>query len=268
MKQLAAAVGALPPPAATVQYGDDPLRSGTIRVPEGKGPFPLAVLIHGGCWTKGFATRKSFEPLADALTRRGIAVWNIEYGQIGDPGAGWPGTFQDVAKAIDFVPSLAKKYHFDLKRVTFVGHSAGAHLALWAASRPKLGEPWGRPSTIRPRSVVVIDGPASLAPFIGIDSAVCGKPVIVPFMGATPAEQPDRYRAASPADHLPLGVRQLIVEGELGPLMKPYVATARAAGDETEELAPPNADHFDVIVPAMPNGAKVVDFITSRAFAK
>lgn len=268
MKLLVAAVASLPSPAATIQYGDDALRSGTVRLPTGKGPFPVAVLIHGGCWTRGYATRKSFEPLADALAKRGIAVWNIEYGQIGDPGAGWPGTFQDVAKAIDYLPALAKKYPLDQKRVTFVGHSAGAHLALWAASRAQLGSPWGNAGTIKPRSVVVIDGPGSLAPFVGMDAQVCGKPVIAPFMGGTPDDQPERYRIASPADHLPLGVRQLIVEGELGPLMKAYVAAAKASGDPTEELAPAGADHFDIIVPSTSNGSKVIDFIASRAFAR
>lgn len=268
MKRLVTAVGALAPPAATIQFGNDGLRSGTLRLPTGKGPFPVAVLIHGGCWTKGFATRKSFEPLADALAKRGIAVWNIEYGQIGDPGAGWPGTFQDVAAGVDYLPILAKRYPIDLKRITFVGHSAGAQLALWAASRRQLGAPWGSASSIKPRSVVVIDGPASLAPFVGIDAQVCGKPVIVPFMGGTPADQPERYRTASPADHLPLGVRQLIVEGELGPLMKSYVAAAKASGDNVEELAPTGADHFDIIVPGTPNGARVVDFVASRAFAQ
>lgn len=268
IKKLAVAAAAVPAPTATIQFGDDSLRSGTMRLPGGKGPFPVAVLIHGGCWMKGYATRKSFEPLADALTKRGFAVWNVEYRQVGDPGAGWPGTFQDVAAAVDYLPTLAKRYPLDLKRVTFVGHSAGAHLALWAASRRQLGAPWGNTQTIRPRSVVMIDGPGSLAPFVGIDAQVCGKPVIVPLMGGTPAEQPERYKLASPADHLPLGTRQLIVEGELGPLMQPYAAAAKAKGDDTEVLAPAGADHFDIIVPDTANGAKVIDFIATRAFTK
>lgn len=87
-------------------------------------------------------------------------------------------------------------------------------------------------------------------------------------MGATPAEQPGRYRLASPADHLPLGMRQLLVEGELGDLMKPYAAAARAAGGPIEELAPAGADHFDIVTPGLPDGAKIGDFIVTRAVAK
>ena len=162
----------------------------------------------------------------------------------------------------------AKRYPLDLTRLTFVGHSAGAHLALWAASRQQLGDSFGGSHAIKPRSVVAIDGPGALAPFVGIDAQVCGKPVIVPLMGATPAEQPDRYKIASPADHLPLGVRQLLVEGELGPLMKPYAAAAKAWGDSTTVLEPAGADHFDIIVPSTPNGAKVVEFIVSNSLLK
>lgn len=254
-------------PTLVERFGADDLRSGALRVPKGKGPFPVAVLVHGGCWTKGFDTRSGFEPLAAALAARGIATWNIEYRQIGEPGAGWPGTFQDVAAGLDYLPKLARRYHLDLSRVTIVGHSAGAHLALWLASRPKLAAPWTA-GPIKPVSVVAIDGPATLAPFVGIDAQVCGKPVIAPFMGGTPAEKPDAYRLASPADHLPLGLHQLLVLGELGPLMQPYVAGAKAAGDRVDVLAPEGADHFDIIVPGTPNGAKVVDFIVANAFAR
>ena len=267
MAALRKAEAAVAKPTLVERFGPDDSRSGTLRVPAGKGPFPVAVLIHGGCWTKGFDTRSGFEPLAAALAARGIAVWNIEYRMVGQDGAGWPGTFQDVVAGFDYLPKLAKRYRFDLSRVTIVGHSAGAHLALWLASRPKLGAPWTT-GAVKPVSVVAIDGPATLAPFVGIDTQVCGKPVIVPFMGGTPAEKPDAYRAASPADHLPLGLHQLLVLGELGPLMKPYVAGAKASGDRVDVLAPDGADHFDIIVPGTANGAKVVDFIAANAFVK
>lgn len=116
---------------------------------------------------QGVCDAARFEPLAEALANRGIATWNIEYRQIGDPDAGRPGTFQDVAAGVDYPPTLAKRYRLELKRVTFVGHSAGAHLALWAASRRQLGSPWAGPKTLRPMSVVAIDGPGTLAPSSG-----------------------------------------------------------------------------------------------------
>ncbi|WP_162242938.1 alpha/beta hydrolase [Sphingomonas sp. Leaf412] len=265
MKELRAEQAAVPAPTLTERYGTDDLRMGELRLPAGKGPFPVAILIHGGCWTASFDTYRGTTPLAEALRRRGIAVWNVEYRRVGDPGAGWPGTFEDVAAAVDHLPKLAKRHPLDLKRVTIVGHSAGAHLALWAASRAKLPAPFAG-KAVRPVSVVAIDGPGALAPFVGIDAQVCGTPVIVPLMGGTPAEKPAAYRIASPADHLPLGMTQLLVEAELGGFMKPYEAAARKAGDRIEVLEPAGANHFDIITPGSPNGRAVADWIAAKAF--
>ncbi len=268
MAELRAEQAKMPAPDAVVRYGGDDLRSGEIRLPKGKGRFPIAMLIHGGCWSQEYDTVKGMTPLAEALRQRGFAVWNVEYRRLGNPGGGWPGTFQDIAAAMDYLPTLAKTYPLDLKRLTIVGHSAGAHLAAWAGSRTRLPAPWTAPKAVRPVSVVVIDGPTTLAPFVGADAEVCGKPVIVPLMGGTPAEKPAEYRIASPADHLPLGERQVIVLGSLTPYIKPYVAAARAAGDPVDALEPAGANHFDIITPSTPNGKAVADFVAAKALAK
>jgi len=133
-------VDALPSrtPQLVARYGADSLQFGELRLPPGRGPFPVAVVIHGGCWTVGFATVRNTAPLASALVDQGIATWNIEYRQVGNPGAGWPGTFLDVGAGIDYLRTLADRYALDLRRVVLVGHSAGAHLALWGAGRPQL----------------------------------------------------------------------------------------------------------------------------------
>lgn len=251
-------------PLATVAYGSGSLQVADLRLPAGKGPFPVAVVIHGGCWRASVDNRSGIAAFADALTQRGIATWNIEYRRVGDAGGGWPGTFQDVAAAVDKLADVAGQQPLDLSRVVLVGHSAGAHLALWAASRARLPEPW-RAAHITPAAVVAIDGPGALAPLIGIDAEVCGGPVIVPLMGGTPQERPSEYRIATPMDNLPLGVRQLLVLGELGDLMQSYAAAARASGDTVELLAPAKASHFDIVTPNTPNGAAVVDFIAAKA---
>lgn len=260
-KEVASHAGA---PTAIRRYGADDLRSGQLRLPEGKGPFPVAVVIHGGCWTASFDTMAGTAAVAEALTKRGIATWNIEYRRMGDEGAGWPGTFEDIGMGIDYLETLAKDYPLDLSRVTVVGHSAGAHLALWGASRARLGGAFT--PRVQPASVVQIDGPAALALLVGPDAAVCGKPVIVPLMGGTPAERPEQYAMASPADHLPLGIRQLLVQAALTPFMAPYADAARKAGD-TVEILQGGDDHFDVVTPGTPVGDKVIDFIVTRAFA-
>lgn len=252
------------PPTLVARYGADDLRIGQLRVPPGPGPFPVAVLIHGGCWTASYDTLAGQAAMAEALTARGIATWNIEYRRLGDAGAGWPGTFDDISAGIDYLTELAHDYPLDLSRVTIVGHSSGAHLALWGASRTRLGPAFV--PKVNPVSVVQIDGPAALAPFIGIDADVCGQPVIVPLMGGTPAQRPDAYALASPAEHLPLGLRQLLVQGAFTPFMAPYAEATRASGDPVEVLQA-GEDHFDVVTPGTANGDRVIDFIATRAFA-
>ncbi len=243
-------------PALVEHYGPAPRQIGELRLPPGKGPFPVAVVIHGGCWTSGFETLRGTAPIAAALAARGIATWNVEYRQVGDPGGGWPGSFQDWAAATDHLRMLARRYPLDLKRTMVVGHSAGAHAALWVASRARLP----RTSAIRGtnplpvRAAVAIDGPGDLAPFVGLDAAVCGKPVIVPLMGGTPAAVPDRYRDGAPARQLPLGLPQTLVASVvLTPeLADGYRQAAVAKGDRVTVVTTPGSDHFNIIAPGRP----------------
>lgn len=253
-------------PVATVAYGTDAAQVADLRLPKGPGPYPVAIVIHGGCWRADIDSRHGIAGFADALGRRGFATWNIEYRRLG-AGGGWPMTFQDVAAAVDKLAEVAPKHRLDMHRVTIVGHSAGAHLALWAASRARLPAPWSA-SPVKPVSVVAIDGPGALAPFVGIDAQVCGAPVIAPLMGGAPADKPDAYALASPADHLPLGLRQLLVEAELGGFMKPYAEAATSSGDTVEVIEPKNANHFDIVTPGTPNGETVLDFIARKALDK
>lgn len=257
---------AAPKPDAIIRYGKEALQQGELRVPKGRGPHPVAIVIHGGCWLSRLGGT-GMQAFSESLRRRGIATWDIDYRRVGNPGGGWPGTFEDVKAGVDYLPKLARRYKLDMERVAVVGHSAGAHLALWTASRGKLGKDWA-PAAGQPklRSVVAIDGPGALAPFVGIDAQVCEEPVIVPLMGGTPDEVPDRYRTATPADHLPLGLPQFIVQADFKPFLGPYVAGARAAGDRVETLSPPKANHFDIVTPGTPNGDLVADWIVYHAF--
>lgn len=265
-EQVYKAAGALASkPVTTIAYGPSPLQVADLRLPPGSGPFPVAVVIHGGCFMSSVDKRTGIAAFADALTARGFATWNVEYRRVGDPGGGWPGSFQDVAASIDKLNDIASRYKLDLSQVTIVGHSAGAFFALWAASRSRLDPPW-RAGKVRVSKVVAIDGPGALAPFVGVDAHVCGRPVIVPLMGGTPAERPAEYHIASPQDHLPLGIPQLLVKAELGDLMKPYEGAAKASGDPVLTLTPAGANHFDIVTPATPNGKAVVAFIADNAF--
>src|SRR5258708_22600543 len=116
-----------------VEYGPDPNQFGELRIPAGRGPHPVVVLIHGGCFKAAYASLRDLAPMGDALKAQGIATWNVEYRRLGQPGGGWPGTSLDVGHAVDQLRALAETHRLDPTPVVFVGHSAGGHPALSAA---------------------------------------------------------------------------------------------------------------------------------------
>src|SRR3546814_2820812 len=101
--------------------GEAQRQCGELRVPQGKGPFPVAVVIHGGCWLEKFADLRNLAPVASDLPKIGIATWNIEYRR-NDNGGGWPATFTDVGSAVDHLRSLSKRYPLDLSRAIGRAH--------------------------------------------------------------------------------------------------------------------------------------------------
>ena len=265
-------VDALPAskPTLVEAYGSDPLQVGELRIPAGKGPFPVAIVIHGGCWTKGFATRLSTAPLASSLADDGIATWNVEYRQLGDPGGGWPGTFMDWAAAADHLRALAQHEPLDLDRVVAVGHSAGAHAALWLAARhnlPSSSEIRGA-SPLPVMAAVAIDGPGDLGSFSKTDVDICGSPVIDNLMGGSPDEVPKRYAQGSPIQLLPLGVPQhLVAVGVLTPEDAAEYAGSAAIGHDAVQVLPvADSTHFDVIAPGNKAWLPVQKLIIEQAF--
>jgi len=234
-----------PPPAADerLAYGSGPKRFGDLRLPAVDRLLPLAVVIHGGGW-KAMYNLIHTGHLCVALGEAGIATWNVEYRSIGDPGGPWPGAGDDVAAAVAFASDLAERYPLDPDRIVLVGHSAGGQLALWAATRAQV-------------PVVALAAVSDLresAERVGPEGAVAA------FLGGMPDDVPDRYAAASPREHLPLGVRQILIHGDEDPDV-PYaqsVAYAEAAGDETELITLEGAGHFEPIDPAASYWPRVV----------
>jgi acetyl esterase/lipase len=222
-------------PTAVIRYGTDSLQFGELRLPEGRGPFPVAIVIHGGCWVARFASVRNSAPLADALRDAGIATWNIEYRRSDHPGGGWPGTFTDAAEAAEHLRVIARDQPIDLSRVITIGHSAGGQLALWLAGVATVPatSPLHRKEPLALRGAIALAGIADLADFRTYSANSCG-PVVDPLMGGTPEQHPDRYRAASPVALFPLPVPQVQIVGSLDRVMPERARDAHlAAADST-----------------------------------
>ena len=221
-----------PPPDETIAYGAAPQQFAELHVPEGPGPRPVVVVVHGGCWQApwGLDHIRSF---CSALTAEGLATWSLEYRRLGDPGGGWPGTFEDVARGADHLREVARSRPLDVDRVVAVGHSAGGHLALWLAARHRLpsDSALGSEAPLRLRGVVSLAGVPDLRQ--GSESQVCGD-AIPRLLGDPPAAFEERLKVGSPAELLPLGRPQRLVCGALDRIVPPELsddyATAALAG--------------------------------------
>ncbi len=243
----------VPPADARVAYGPGPLQFGDLRLPNGSGPFPVVVFIHGGCWQSDF-TLDHVGPATAALARSGVATWTIEYRRIGDAGGGWPGTFEDVARATAYVEQLATKYPLDLGRVVLAGHSAGGQLALWAADRQRtaIGDAPPVPASMTIRGVVSLAGITDLRAY-GAAPGGCNQSVRELLNGVA-GDRPDRYAAVSPIEQLPLGVASRLIHGSIDRIVpvaqsRSFAERARAAGDDARLVIIPRAGHFDLIAP-------------------
>lgn len=270
-------------------------------------PAPLVALLHGGAW-RSVHDRAHISPLAAHLAAQGFAVASVEYrrGALQDtqepsrstapptatgagpsapqeaaeppppalPAAGrWPDTFDDVASALDALPALAVRVLgqdvADPGRIVVTGHSAGGHLALWAAGRHMLppDSPWHRPSPPPFRGVV------ALAPIADLTSSVrlrvCSG-AVVDLLGG-----PDQIKArlphADPSALLPTGIATTIVHGATDSEVPPQVSeafarAAAAAGEEPTLAWLPATGHYPLIDPAAAAAAAVAEEIAQLAW--
>jgi len=256
-------IAALPPPPAdyVIAYGPGPFQFGELRLPEGTGPHPVAVVIHGGCWLSDYDLNY-ITHLSAALTRAGIATWTPEYRRIGNEGGGWPGTFEDLVQGSAHLETLARDYPLDLERVVFIGHSAGGHLALWLAASHHLppGTPFRGPVPVQVQGIVTLAGITDLRRY-GAGEGGCNA-AVTPLLGGPADEVPERYAQASPIEMLPLGVPQRLLVGVLDPIVPleqagRYAERARAAGDDVQVWPVEAAGHFDLVAPFAPAWATV-----------
>jgi acetyl esterase/lipase len=175
-------------------YASDTLQFGDLRLPKGAGPHPVVVVLHGGCWINSYGLDLMHD-MSAALTAEGLATWNVEYRRLGDVGSDYPNTLLDVGLAVDHLRNLAVEHHLDLSKVTTVGHSAGAHLAVWVAARHKLDakNPLRGTDPLSVRAAVSLAGVLDLAESVNL--GVCNG-VAATLMQGSPSEVPTHYSEA------------------------------------------------------------------------
>ena len=270
-------------PDHRIAYGNDALQYGELWLPAttGKQPLPVVVLIHGGCWRADLPGPELVAFLADELRKKGVAVWSLTYRRVGHNGGGYPGTFDDVANGVAHLRAIAKKFNLDLGRAVATGHSAGGHLALWVAAQNRIpaGSELKREPAVAFKAVVGIAAIPDLAHFASAGAEACGSDTVARLVDtagrspaaaktAGPANANSRdaivpLRDTSPAEMLPLGVKQILLHGVFDGIVPPaiglrYQARAREAGENVELVTLKNAGHFELIAPWTPAGKVVV----------
>ena len=244
------------PPDADIRvpYGHDENQFADVRVPEGKGPFPAVFFIHGGYWRAKYDLTYAGH-LCQALKQIGIATWNVEYRRVGNRGGGWPGTFEDIRSAYSTMRAFKKSRlaPLDLKRICVAGHSAGGQLALALAAF--------EPTVTHALSLAgVVDLHRGWELHLSNDA-------VSEFLGGSPAEVPDHYREASPAQKHITAMQKLVhgTRDDSVPyeISKNYAEQKKAAGEKLELITLPDTGHFETMDPKSNVWSKVQDAIVA-----
>jgi acetyl esterase/lipase len=229
---------ASPKADARVAYGSDANQFVDLRLPKGKGPHALAIVIHGGYWRARYDLEYAGH-LCAALTAKGIATANLEYRRVGNAGGGWPGTFADIRASYQFLTQNVHKYDFDARRIVAIGHSAGGQLGLCLAAHE-----------------TGVKAVISLAGVVDLQRAYelhLSNDAVVEFLGGTSAEVADHYKEADPMK-LAIGARQWLVHGAEDDVVPPafsrdYVSAKRKMKEDARLVEIAGAGHFEVVDP-------------------
>lgn len=228
-----------------------------LWLPEGSGPHPVVIMIHGGCWQKSIADRTLMNYAAEDLRRRGLAVWNIEYRGVDEDGGGYPGTYLDVAKAADAMRYHAQTYNLRTDKIAGIGHSAGGHLVTWLSTRANLptSSPLYTENPLPLFGVVNSGGLADLEASENVTFAGCLADIMDTLVGAPSESRPNVFSDTSPVELFPTPAKQISVNGAKDTIAPPvlgqrYTNTARAEhGMDAEFIEVANSGHVELVTP-------------------
>jgi acetyl esterase/lipase len=243
-----------PPPDVRLPYGSDPNQFGELRVPKSSGLFSVVMIVHGGFWRAKYDLKHAGH-LCAALTAKGIATWNVEYRRVGNTGGGWPGTFEDIAKAFRYIPQIASRYNLDSKKMMVAGHSAGGQLALCLAAH--------EPTVKR---IASLAGVADLQQAWNLHLS---NDAVVEFLGGKPKEVAEHYHEADPMQ-LKITANQWLIHGSVDDTVPAYLSRSYAEqkkqhGEDVHYLEVSTAGHFDLIDPRSTAWPKVENTILHMA---
>jgi acetyl esterase/lipase len=235
-----------------IAYG--PMADNVIEVWESRSMPATArlVVLHGGFWRAAY-TQRHIRRFCAALAVAGNTVYSIEYSRSDGVESGWPRTFQDVGSAVDVCVSHAIAAD-PRGGILLLGHSAGGHLALWAASRHRVPEGahgLARREPLACAGVIALAGVCDL----GLASKLAlGNHAVDHLIGGDPQSHAERFAIADPIRLVPTGVPSILVHGDLDtsvPLdvSRSYVTAARAAGDHSEVWELRRTGHLELINP-------------------
>ncbi|MFN6934824.1 MAG: alpha/beta hydrolase family protein [Tsuneonella sp.] len=229
-------------PDAILRYADHRRGFAELRVPDGAGPFALAVIFHGGCFKTGIADEAYMAPLASRWQAQGIATLNVDYRETLD-GGGWPGSFADWGKTAGLIDEAVRAYPLDRTRITLVGHSAGALPALWLPSPQGREGPVGERTPVAARAAIVLDGPGDLGREKAAFDALCQFSSVAPFMGVASGA---RFAAIAPRPALD---KILFVQAKLPAPPAESIDALESGGATVVVRENPEASHFSIITP-------------------
>lgn len=229
-----------PPPDLTLSYGPLAEHVIDVRLPP-RLPGPPLVMIHGGFWRAAY-DRTHTGPLTSALAAAGSVVAVPEYRRTGG-GGGWPETFDDVAAALAAIPRLLAPYA-DGPPV-LVGHSAGGHLAVWAAVRGSL-------------AAVSLAGCVDLrmCSSLGLDDGATDL-----LLGGNPSTVPDRYAYADPARLPAPSAPVILLHGTADDRVPISVSRSYAARTGALLWELPEVGHFALIDPLSAAWPRVLEAV-------
>lgn len=251
------------PQATTrIAYGDGDLQFSELWLPDGEGPHPTVLMIHGGCWQTDIAERDIMNWIAEDLRQRGIAVWNIEYRGVDREGGGYPGTYEDVIAAANSMTRNSERFGLDIERLVSIGHSAGGHLVLWLAAQQAAftGQPLTTEWILPFRAVISQGGLPDLKAGMQREGHPCGTEAPRLMAG-------DDLSLTSPAHMVPNTNLQILVNADRDRIAPPEYAQTyaerMAAHDHArvELVTIPGEGHVELVTPGTASWERQVELI-------